>query len=370
MFALSALRRRRVRWPAAVAALSTVLLGVNASATATGNPTSAHQHDDDGYTQVNLVSDQAGRARVTDPHLVNPWGLSQAPTSPLWVSDNGTDLTTLYTDGDHPAAVPLVISIPGGAPTGQVFNSTSAFRLPNGAPAAFLFASEAGRITAWNPQLTPVTQAVTVASDAGAVYKGLALVRLRHGQRLLAADFRRARIAVFNGRFHPVRTGRRAFRDRLLPRGYAPFNVAVMGRRVLVSYALQAPGRRDDQAGPGHGFVDVYSAHGRLLRRLIRRGVLSSPWAMTIAPLGFGDFSGALLVGNFGNGRVHAFDPRSGRRLGVLRASNGHVLAIDGLWGLLPGNGVSAPADEVWFSAGPNGEQHGLLGVLRSDDED
>jgi uncharacterized protein (TIGR03118 family) len=144
----------------------------------------------------------------------------------------------------------------------------------------------------------------------------------------------------------------------------------VVGRRVIVAYALQAPSRQDDQAGPGHGFVDVYSADGRLLRRLIRRGVLNSPWGITIAPRGFGDFSGDLLVGNFGNGRIHAFNPRSGRLLGALRAPNGRVLAIDGLWGLLPGNGTSAPADEVWFSAGPDGEQHGVLGVLRSDDDD
>ena len=215
-----------------------------------------------------------------------------------------------------------------------------------------------------------MTRAVTVASDPRAVYKGVALLHRKHGARLLAADFRNARIVVLDGRFHKVRMSGRSFRDRSLPRGYAPFNVAVVGGRVIVSYALQAPSRQDDQAGPGHGFVDVYSADGRLLRRLIRRGVLNSPWGMAIAPRGFGDFSGDLLVGNFGNGRIHAFNPSSGRLAGALRAPNGRVLAIDGLWGLLPGNGTSAPADEVWFSAGPDGEQHGLLGVLRSDDHD
>ena len=369
MFALPALARSCVRWPAA-AVVGAVCLGMNAWGPAAGSAASPGHDDKDGYTQVNLVADRAGQARITDPHLVNPWGLSQGPTTPVWVSDNGMDVTTLYSDGSHPVMIPLVISIPGGAPTGQVFNDTTSFRLPDGAPAAFLFVSEAGRVTAWNPQLTPVTRAVTVASDPRAVYKGVALLHRGHGARLLAADFRNARIVVFDGRFHQVRMGGRSFRDGSLPRGYAPFNVAVMGRRVIVAYALQEPSRRDDQAGRGHGFVDVYSADGRLLRHLIRRGVLNSPWGITMAPRDFGDFSRDLLVGNFGNGRIHAFDPRTGRLLGALRAPNGRVLAIDGLWGLLPGNGTSAPANEVWFSAGPDGEQHGLLGVLRSDDHD
>jgi uncharacterized protein (TIGR03118 family) len=370
VIAIPARARRCVRWPAVAAVVGAVCLGMTASGAAVARPVSPAHDDADGYTQVNLVADQAGRARITDPHLVNAWGLSQGPTTPVWVSDNGTGLATLYSDGSHPAVLPLVISIPGGAPTGQAFNDTTSFRLPDGAPAAFVFVSEAGDVTAWNPQQLPGTRAVTVASDPRAVYKGVALLHRGRGARLLAADFRNARIVVFDGRFHRVRLAARSFRDRSLPRGYAPFDVAVVGRRVVVSYALQAPSRQDDQAGRGHGFVDVYSADGRLLRRLIRRGVLDSPWGMTIAPRGFGDFSGDLLVGNFGNGRIHAFDPRSGRLLGALRAPNGRVLAIDGLWALLPGNGTSAPTNEVWFSAGPDGEQHGLLGVLRSDDHD
>jgi len=319
------------------------------------------------YSQVNLVSDVPGLASLKDPNLVNAWGLSQGPTTPLWVSDNGTDQSTLYDYLRPPTIKPLVVSTEGGAPTGTVFNSTgstTAFTVSAGnttGPARFMFAGENGDITAWNGA---GTTAVHVAGHAGAVYKGLALVADPTSPRLLAANFHGNRIEVFDSAFMPVRD-RHAFRSVGIPHGYAPFNVVVLGGKVYVSYAKQDAAGKDDVEGAGHGFINVYSTHGRFLKHLVRRGVLDSPWGMAIAPMGFGSLSGKLLVGNFGNGRIHAFEPRTGRFLSTLCGSNGTPIRIDGLWGLLPGNGASAASSDVWFSAGPDDEAHGLLGLLK-----
>lgn len=346
----------------AVAAASVLVL-------ATTSPAVAHDREPGSagasrYTQVNLVSDVPGLAPVTDPNLVNAWGLTQGPSTPLWVSDNGKDRSTLYNSLTPPTIRPLVVNIQGGAPTGTVFNSTDGFVLSvNGssASARFLFAGENGDITAWNGT---GTTAVRVAHTAGAVYKGLAIVADPTAPRLLAANFHDNRIDVFDSAFMPMRD-HSGFRSVGIPRGYAPFNVVVLGHRVFVSYARQGATRHDDVAGAGHGFINVYDTHGRFLKHLVRRGVLDSPWGMAVAPTGFGSLSGKLLVGNFGNGRIHAFDPHTGRLLGTLRGSSGAPITIDGLWGLLPGNGASASASDLWFSAGPNSESHGLIGVLR-----
>jgi uncharacterized protein (TIGR03118 family) len=333
----------------------------------------AGSHHQYGYIQTNLVSDQPGVAAITDPDLVNAWGLSEGPTTPLWVSDGGTGVTTLYrggADGLNVSKVPLTVAIPGEDPTGQVFNNTTGFLLPDGSPAAFIFAAESGKITAWNPQLQPNTSAVIVASGDNAIYKGLALLPGKSGPRLLATDFHNGRIDVFDSSFQPVHLGSHAFTDRQLPAGYAPFNVAVVGARVFVTYANQDADAKDDVAGAGHGFIDVYSSKGTLLQRFARRGVLNSPWGLAVAPQGFGRFSGDLLVGNFGDGRIHAFSVHSGRLQGVLTDQQGSALKIDGLWGLLPGNGTAADQDDLWFSAGPDGESHGLLGIIRSARDD
>jgi uncharacterized protein (TIGR03118 family) len=375
------------RWqlPVAAAAASLVLtaaLPSAASATTTRSASAStaegagHGHHDGGdnrFTQVNLVADTPGVARLTDPKLVNAWGLSQGPATPVWVSDNGTDVTTLYTgagQGQMPAIAPLVVAIPGGAPTGQAFNPTTSFVLPNGSPAMFVFAGEDGGISAWNRQLTPPTSAVHVASVPGGVLKGLALVQTRHhGPEILVTDFVHRRIVAFDGGFQQVKLARGAFTDRRIPRGYGPFNVAVLGSRVFVTYALIDRKTGDDVKGAGHGFVDVYSTDGRLLDRFARRGVLNSPWGLAIAPAHFGAFARDVLVGNFGDGRIYAFSPRTGHLRGTLRGDRGRPLTIDGLWALLPGNGTSAGTDDVWFSAGPQDESHGLLGVLRASPE-
>ena len=269
--------------------------------------------------------------------------------------------------GQLASIVPLVVSIPGGgAPTGQVFNGTADFLLPTGGKAFFIFAGENGDLSAWNP--AQGTSAVLVAPSRGGVYKGLALVSTAHGNRLLAANFHAGRIDVFDGSFHRVDSEGR-FRSVGIPHGYAPFNVAVLGNRVFVSYAKQDADRHDDVAGAGHGFVNAFDLTGRFEQRFATRGVLNSPWALTLAPSGFGDFSGDVLIGNFGDGRIHAFNAH-GHLVGTLRNTGGQPLVIDGLWALKPGNGVSGATSDLWFSAGPAGETHGLLGILHSTDDD
>jgi uncharacterized protein (TIGR03118 family) len=317
------------------------------------------------FTQENLVSDQPGVATLTDPNLVNAWGMSHGPNTPVWVSDNGADVSTLYR-GDVPGSpvsiVPLVVSIPGGAPTGQVFNNTSAFTVPGtGRPALFIFAGEDGDLSAWNGG----TAAVAVGHTDGAVYKGLALDPSSSGPVLLAANFHDNRIDVFDGSF-ALQPDTGMFHDASLPAGYAPFNVAEINGQVYVTYAKQDAEQHDDVAGPAHGFVDVFTNDGALVRRLVSHSVLNSPWGMTIAPSTFGQFAGDLLIGNFGDGRIHAFNPNTGAVLGILRGTSGKPLAIDGLWGLLVGDAAAGGPDAVWFSAGPDGESHGLLGVLRA----
>ena len=324
----------------------------------------AHGGGHGGFVQSNLVSDQPGVAELTDPHLVNAWGMSHGPNTPIWVSDNGTDVSTLYTgdvDGSPVTAVPLVVSIPGGAPTGQVFNDTTAFRLPGTTTVSrFIFIGEDGDLSAW----AGGTAATLVGHTNDAVYKGLALVHGLSGPKLLAANFRSGRVDVFDGTFAPVHDAG-IFTDPTLPQGYAPFNVAEIGGQVFVTYAKRDAAGEDDVAGPAHGFVNVFTPSGAFVKRLASHGVLNSPWGMTIAPQCFGQFAGDLLIGNFGDGRIHAFDPNTGEVLGILRGTSGKPLAIDGLWGLIVGDSVAGGVDSVWFSAGPDDESHGLLGTLR-----
>ncbi len=336
---------------ALVAALSVAVAG-SASAAGTGT-----------FAQVNLVSDQPGVAPLTDPELVNPWGMSHGPNTPVWASDNGADVTTLYrTDtAGSPVTKVLTVAIPGGAPTGQAFNDTTSFVVPGtGLPARFIFIGEDGDLSAWNGG----GSAVLVHHTDGAVYKGLTLVNSSSGPLLLAANFHDNRIDAFDGSFNLVSTPG-MFQDPSLPAGYAPFNVATIDGRVFVTYAKQDAAREDDVAGKAHGFVDVYTADGAFVDRFATRGVLNSPWGLTIAPATFGQFAGDLLIGNFGDGRIHAFDPQTGEVLGVLRGTDGGPLEIDGLWALIVGDPVAGGTESVWFSAGPDDEQHGLLGLLQ-----
>ncbi|KRE58636.1 TIGR03118 family protein [Phycicoccus sp. Soil748] len=329
------------------------------------------------YHQVNLVSDVPGMAKVTDPHLVNAWGASYLGTSPLWVSDNGTGVTTLYSggvDGSAQTTVPLVVSIPGGAPTGQVSNPTTSFVVRDAAghaaPARFLFVGETGHLSGWNPAVaatgaSPSTHAVDAVVTPGAVDKGLAMGQTPSGPRLYAANFSAGVVDVYNGDFKRVAT-KGSFTDARLPHGYAPFNVMVSGDRVYVAFAKRDSAHVDEVAGAGLGRVDVFTLGGKLVRRASDHTVLNAPWGLTIAPSGFGRFSGDLLVGNFGDGRIHAYDPGTLDLVGTLRGPGGKAVTIDGLWALLPGNGTEGSTHDVLFTAGPQDESHGLLGLLHA----
>jgi len=282
----------------------------------------------------------------------------------VWVSAADSGVSTLYRGaaGATPVSiVPLVVTIPGGAPTGQVFNTTTGFEVAPGQPAAFIFASESGNITAWNPTLG--TTAAIEATTPDAVYKGLALASGTGGTHLYAANFHAGTIDVFDSSFAPT-TLSGSFVDPTMPAGYAPFNVQEIGGSLYVTYAKQDADGHDDVKGAGHGFVDVFTPDGALVRRLVSQGRLNSPWGLALAPSDFGRFSGALLVGNFGNGRIHAYDPTTGHLLGTLSAKN-HPIVIDGLWGLRFGNGVTGDPNSLLFTAGPNDEAHGLFGMIR-----
>jgi uncharacterized protein (TIGR03118 family) len=334
-------------------------------------PAGASERNRNVYERTNLISDQAGVAQLRDPNLVNSWGLATGPTTPLWVADNGTDVATTYrgaVNGSPVTATPTVVHITGGAPTGQLNNATNDFVVSSGSksgPARFIFVSENGGITGWNPTVD-MTHTIVGFTDPNAVYKGVAFAPTEDGSRLYAANFKAGTVDVFDGHFKPVhQTG--AFVDPSLPAGFAPFRIAFLDGHVFVTYALQNAQKHDDVAGPGHGFIDVYTTEGHLDRRLVRGGVLNSPWGVDLAPKGFGHFGGALLVGNFGDGLIHAFDPRTGELLGTLRDEHHRPIVIDGLWGMHFGNGVFGTPNALVFAAGPAHEAHGLVGTLTAE---
>jgi len=359
--------RGRARWAGALGALG-ALAGAAALAAA-GGATAGAVTPSSVYVQSNLVSDIPGVARITDPNLVNPWGLAAGPATSLWVADNPTNVSTLYSGavaGSVPAIVPIVVGTPDADPSGLVFNPGNDFAIHEGgamAPAKFIFSSESGEILAWAPTSPPAPAAQVVFDRPDAVYKGLAIANTGHGTFLYATNFHDNRIDVLNSHFLPVTTPG-GFRDPAIPAGFAPFGIQLIGGELYVTYAKQDDARHDDVAGPGHGFVDVYDPAGNLRHRLIAGGELNSPWGLALAPAGFGAFSGALLVGNFGDGMIHAYDPASGAELGTLTNADGNPIAISGLWGLEFGNGVFGSPTALVFSSGLAGESHGLLGEI------
>jgi len=363
------------------AGASVVTAGTLATVALGAVPASAHAT---AYRQVNLVSDQPGHAPLTDPDLVNAWGLAASPGSnatpgtPLWVADNGSDKATLYNNGTATSVskVALTVSVTGAAPTGQVFNSdASAFVVSdnNGhsGSSLFLFDTENGTIDGWNPAVGATGPGFSTVTEVGrdnganAVYKGLAVAQGSDGKTYLyATNFRSGRVEAYDGTFTPVELPGGLFVDRRLPAGYGPFGIAEINGKLYVTFAKQDATLHDDVAGQGHGFVDVFTNDGAFVRRLVTRGALDSPWGLALAPAGFGQFSGDLLVGNFGNGHINVYNPATGAHLGQLRRHNGQPIVIDGLWGLRFGNGNAAKTNQLIFSAGPDHESHGLLGKI------
>ncbi|MBZ5610422.1 MAG: TIGR03118 family protein, partial [Acidobacteriia bacterium] len=323
------------------------------------------------YVQHNLVSDVPGLADVTDPNLVDPWGMSASSASPIWVSNHDKGVATLYNGSG--AIVALVVTVPpaaGGAPpskpTGQVNNSTTAFVLANGKPASFIFVTEDGTLSAWNAGAASTVMADNSAS--GAVYKGLAIgASSTLGPLLYAANINSGNIDVFDGKFTPAKVAG-SFANPNIPSGFAPFNVWNLGGKLYVTYAKQSADKKNDVAGSGNGFVSVFDTDGNLLKHLVSNGPLNSPWGVAIAPSTFSKFAGALLVGNFGNGNINAFDLTTGSLLGTLQDTKGNPIQIEGLWALLVGNGkTGGDTNMLYFAAGiSNGDTkvHGLFGSL------
>ena len=326
------------------------------------------------YEQRNLVSDGFVAADHTDTNLVNAWGLAFNPTGPVWVADNGAGVSTLY-DGTG-TAVSLVVQIPGpltsaaaGSPTGMVFSaSATAFPVKVGnvsGPSRFIFATEQGTLAGWAPNID-LTHAFTVAdsSSRNAIYKGLAVSANGTGFLLYATDFHNNKIDIFDSNFQPTKVSGN-FSDPFVPKDFAPFGIQAIGGNLFVTYALQDADKHDDVHGRGLGFVDVFDPNGVLLRRIAARGPLNAPWGLALAPAGFGKFSNSLLVGNFGDGRINAYDLVSGKFLGSLRGANHQPLEIEGLWGLAFGNGFAGQSvNRLYFTAGPGDEAHGLYGQL------
>jgi uncharacterized protein (TIGR03118 family) len=321
----------------------------------------------EGYDQVNLVANNSSfGARKVDPRLQNAWGLSASDGGIIWLSANETGLSFVYdSTGAHflpPVAIPSHTAKRGN-PTGNIFNATTDFIIPGtAAPARFIFADEGGTISAWNG--SNLTAAVKVADKAksGAVYKGLAMGRNDGNNFLYVTNFSKAKIDVFDKDFKPV-TGM-SFKDPNLPKGYAPFNIRNIGGMLFVTYALQTAEKEDDSAGVGHGFVDVFKTNGEMAMRFASRGKLNSPWGIAKGRRGFLNDDGGgddILIGNFGDGRINVFD-HNGKFLGQLM-NDGHPIAIDGLWAI-DNNIHGISSKQLYFTAGPNGEEDGLFGYL------
>jgi uncharacterized protein (TIGR03118 family) len=326
---------------------------------------------DDVYFVHNLVTDTATGAPTTDANLVNGWGLSAGPTTPWWTSNNGTNTTTLYNGAGAKQA--LTVAVAGG-PTGTVFNgvATDFVVSQNGKSGAarFLFSTEAGTILGWSPTVNGTTALPGVdRSGAAAVYKGLTTT----ADRLYATDFHNGRVDVFDKSFQPVTLPAGAFTDSKLPKGFAPFGIQALAGDIFVTYAKQDAQRHDDVPGDGSGYVDEYTTDGQLVARVASGGRKNappnSPWGLALAPAsGFGVFSGDLLIGNFGNGRIAAYQDKGGHHWvykGELRFGDGKLVELDGLWAIAFGNGAAAgPTTTLYVLAGPSDEQHGLFGSI------
>jgi uncharacterized protein (TIGR03118 family) len=319
----------------------------------------------DTYSWTNFQSDIAGVAQHVDSNLVNPWGMAASANGTIWVSDNGTGVSTLYhQDG---TAVSLVVIIPTAArnrgtgnPTGVVFNNTQFFQVTkngNSAPAFFIFASEDGSISGWNPNLDQTNAIIAVDNGRNrgrnsAVYKGATLGVANGHNFLYVTDFHTGKVETYDESFHQVNPG--GFVDPNLPAGYAPFGIRNFNGEIFVTYAKQDHAKHDDVPGPGFGFVNVFDTSGNFLRGLISNGNLNAPWGLALV-------NGELWVGNFGDGLINNYDPVTGTFIETLMRADGTPLQFDGLWDLLPLGGG------VFFTAGIADEEHGLFGIITED---
>lgn len=321
------------------------------------------------YTATILTSDIANISVNTDPNLGNPWGLVASSGGPWWVSDNATGLSTLY-DGSG-VTQGLVVTIPSwtgsgtGSPSGIAFNSTNDFQLTPGNPAVFLFVSEDGTVQGWNHTVNPTESVIAVNNFGSAVYKGMALASAGGANYIYATNFFAGTVDVFDTKFAAHSFGTNAFVDSTLPSGFAPFNIQLVGGKLIVTYAKQDAAKHDDVAGPGNGYVDIFDTEGNLLSRLPHLVQMNSPWAIVQAPANFGAFSNDLLIGNFGSGAILAFNPTNGNFIGLMLDESKLPMRIDKLWALEFGNGGSAgPTNTLYYTAGTFDETYGEFGSI------
>jgi uncharacterized protein (TIGR03118 family) len=356
---------------AAIATLVSCGGGSSSSPSASSSGASPTATVQSSFTATPLVSDGAVAAAHTDANLKNSWGIAFNPQGFVWVADNGTNVATLYDGNGVPQS--LVVTIPSGkngaaSPTGIVFNGTQSFTVTeNGKSgvAAFIFAGEGGTITAWAPAAGP-TNAFVLYDDGtgGAVYKGLALAAMNNSNFLYATDFHNNKIDVFNTAFIKVAMPG-SFSDPAIPPGFAPFGIQAIGSNLFVTYAMQDAAKHDDVAGAGLGMVDMYDTAGNLKQRFVTGAPLNAPWGIAQAPANFGSMSGAILIGNFGDGTINAFNASTGQSMGPLDGSNGSPIVEPGVWGIAFGNNLSnQPSNTLFFAAGPNAEADGVYGRI------
>jgi uncharacterized protein (TIGR03118 family) len=323
------------------------------------------------YAQVNLASDIPGMAAFTDPNLKNPWGMAFTATSPFWLSDQGASVSTLYNGAGQPQA--LVVGIPKTSPptppqgpTGQVANASTDFQLTPGNPARFIFATLAGTIAGWNPAVNANTAVTEFTATDHATYTGLANATAAGNNLLYAADFANRKIDVFNASFQKTSVAGTFTDPGGIPANYSPYNVQNVGGKLYVEYAKVDPITHRASEDLNQGIVNVFDTSGNFLQRLATDAHLSSPWGVTMAPAGFGGFGGDILVGNFGDGTISAFNPLTGAFLGALSDVQGNPISNDGLWAInfrAPGSGFDS--NTLFFSAGINDEANGLFGAIQ-----
>jgi uncharacterized protein (TIGR03118 family) len=345
---------------AAVAIVLALMVGVSSLAYAAS------------YKAAFLTADQAGIAPNTDPNLVNAWGISFSPSGPFWVSDNVTGLSTIYNGTGVPQ--PLVVTIPpvGGAtkgsPSGTVFNASADFVITQGTksgPALFLFDSEDGSLSGWNPSVNATNAVVTVDNSASnSDYKAMEMANNGTGNFLYVANFFAAKVEVYDKNFNQVSLAG-SFTDPRLPAGFAPYNLRQINGQLFVLYAKQNASKHDALPGKGLGVIDIFDLNGNLVKRFASKGRLNAPWGIALAPANYGTFSNNLLVGNLGDGHITAFDATTGAAKGQLTNAGGRPIALKGLWGLMFGNGGQGGMTNVlYFTSGPNNYQHGRFGSI------
>jgi len=326
------------------------------------------------YNRTDLTADVAATSPTAahlDPNLVNAWGISRSSGSPFWISDNGTGLSTLYAGDGTPRSLVVTIPTPDGsgtaAPTGTVFNYSKSFEVATGMPAVFLFVTEDGTISGWNPGVDGTHAILKVNRSGKAIYKGCALAQTKDGVFLYATNFQSGRVEVFDGNFKLVRTRELEFHgEDGRFRNYVPFNIQNVGGNLVVTFAHRAPGSKDEDHGAGVGLAGIFDTRLHLLTMLEHGPWFNAPWGVAMAPADFGPFSHRLLIGNFGDGSVNAFNAVSGEHVGTMLAPDGSTLTIDGLWAITFGSGSANGGlpTELFFTAGPNDEGNGLFGKL------